>query len=486
MIGEGHMSKIAFIRVDGEFGFHFGIAAAKASLLDSDHEGVIIDTTFCHKENKEDIIRNSILKSNPDVVGFCVTDMDLLEHLDYARTIKKSFPEITLLLAGAMPTVYPRGLLSIPEVDAICMGDGENLPAFLTAIEEDDLKSPPAGFVLQQEGRICGEMKAHMHGDLDSLNFIDYGEWRMDLYKRFYSIPDALPMITSRGCPYSCSFCSADTMRKAMGADQNAYLRHRSPLSIIDEIQFNLKRFKGDFKGIQFDDAIFGSNKKWFAEFVELYREHGLHEWLPWTCQTRGNILTEEWVRKAKSAGCVHIRMGIEHWDESYRHRVYQKEVTNTIFREVTSRLHEAGIYFNTNLIIGGPHEAIGLSLKSLFQTLRLNPFAVTYHIFRATPGLPLVEESQEDIIYRNGLPRIFRDSMHPILIDLIASVLYPVVQRIRASALALRNPHILKALMKEFLQKDQIWYEDLGPLKQSYLNLRKQQIMLEGLYQKT
>ncbi len=474
--------KLALVKIDNDPQFPSNLAILKAVISLSEHQCVIIDATFIPSKTKQSFLFSALRREHPDVIGLGVTDHDMHKSLSFAHLVKGELPDVKICLGGPMPTLIPHEILSSPDVDALCIGDGENIPAFLSFLE-GKLTAPPVGFIVKDaKGNLSGSSVAYRHENLDALPFIKFEDWDIDQYRSFYMVPAALPLVASRGCVHQCRFCISDPVRSASAGNKQQYYRVRSPRSVMEEIAYHLNRLPGMFSSIYFEDALFGQSRPWFDEFVRLYREHGYHEMLPWSCETRADIITRKWAQKARSAGCVHVRVGVETWNEDYRRRVYAKQISNKQFSDAARALHEEGIYFNANMIVGGPGETLIDSLKSFFGMLSIDPLYLTFSVFRLTPGTSLYDNLKEHLVYRDDLPRLAQKGMPPVLGDILADIFFPAIQRIRSMSTVLHTPLATTSWTTYLLNKDGCRIEPLFFGRKNFHTLSLQQRTLSCL----
>lgn len=293
-----------------------------------------------------------------DIVAFSCTTGAHIPALVMAREIKLLRPKIFIIMGGAHPTFFPEILTRDSPLDAICRGEGESAMLELCRYFPDISRiSRINGLWVKIDNYI---QHNHMMSlcNLDELPFPDrhlYG-------KEFFG--SVQPVLSSRGCPYNCTFCFNNAFRNMLNAETEAgyYVRYRHPDNTIGELH-SIKRIS---KVIQFRDESFLSNGE---QLEMLMRKYAREIKLPFTCQIRINEVNEEKLRLLKEANVATVYFGIESGNEDIRLNIINKRLkTENIYKGV-SLLHKYKIPFRTYNIIGLPHETI----EDVYATIRLN-----------------------------------------------------------------------------------------------------------------
>ena len=384
--------RISFVNVSSMPEFNIGLAYLISAVENSGHDPKLIDLVFAPKNYIKYAI-DEIRKQQPDVVGFSVFTSNYLENLQLAKKIKKEFPDLPIIFGGIHPSILPEETISNPQVDAICIGEGEeSLPQFLDMLENGKYKSHINGIWNKtKNGKVIKNPLRPFIQNLNSLPFPNWDYWNIKEYLKF----TFLYVSTSRGCPYDCSFCTNKTLSKC---GLGKYLRIRSAESVIEEIRRDEEKYKKiGVKTINFSDPSFGINKKQFNEFITLYKKENLD--LSWMCATRADVITEEWAKKAASTNCILVEIGLETGDKEARFEICNKKITNEQFETCAKNLKKYGIPFNFNMIIGLPNDTKNKILKSLKFAESLEPTYIGIMIY-----LPLPQTKLGDFCIKNEM----------------------------------------------------------------------------------
>ncbi|MCM8793123.1 MAG: B12-binding domain-containing radical SAM protein [Candidatus Omnitrophica bacterium] len=270
-------------------------------------------------------------------------------------------------MGGIYPTLFPEKVIENPLVDVICIGEGEiSLSEFLEKLRTGEISDDVEGiWYKEKSGKLHKSKIRPFMQDLSNLPLLNYSYWDIANYLRVdrYFI-GSLPFLSSRGCPFNCRFCSNGTLKNLI---PGKLYRVRPVKDIIEEIKINYQKY--NFRIVNFADEVFGLSKPHFEELVAAYCREGLHKQLPWTCETRADIITEGWCKLAKESGCILVSVGIETGNEYRRRVIYNKNITNEQIKIAVENLKKYNIMYKFNFIIGGPEENKN-SLKDTFKMI--------------------------------------------------------------------------------------------------------------------
>jgi radical SAM superfamily enzyme YgiQ (UPF0313 family) len=296
---------------------------------------------------------------------------------------------IPTLFGGAHPTFFPQ-FADHPAVDWIVRGEAEEtVVELLDALDAGRSPDGIANLGYRRDGvRIQAEVR-NLVRDLDDLPFPDrdlYADLigRMDL-----GIPN---VITSRGCPFHCSFCFEDAQRE-LYKDKGKYVRIRRIDAVLAECRELMAR--PDVRAIYFADDVFGMSKKWLYEFLPAYkREIGL----PFVCLVRADIVASdpEYARRLAEGGCRSVFFGVESGNEDLRNTVLAKQLTDAQIRTAAERLHAAGIAFRTYNILGLPGETWEDALATVKLNIEIGADYPWASLFAPYPGTALAAHAIE------------------------------------------------------------------------------------------
>ena len=236
------------------------------------------------------------LKKSSEVIGFSCTTEVLPLAIQIAKLIKINSPNKFIMLGGqGSADVEEEILKTFPFIDIIVVGEGElTLTEIMRHIKDkrgyDDIK----GIVYRDKGKIYRNPPRERIKDLDSLPMPAYSKIKVNNYT-FFSV------ITSRGCPYHCTFCSESSF-------WGHCITQRSIKNVLDEI--SMLKNKYNIKVLAINDDTFTLNRERVYEFCDGLKERKLD--IYWNCFGRVGLLDEEMMRKMAKSGCKMITFGIE------------------------------------------------------------------------------------------------------------------------------------------------------------------------------
>ena len=358
---------------------NIGLAYVMSS-IERYHKVKLLDMGF-HARRFEKYILDSLKQDKPDVIGFSVTSFSFHHALKIASLIRSQYPDIPLVYGGVHPTLLPEETLQNPLVDAICVGEGEDsFKEYLDKLQNNQEPKDVQGiWYKDKSNNIIRNPLRPFREDLDSLPFPNWDHWEIEKYMLNESFIGGLRILTSRGCPYSCTFCSNPAIRNAI---PGKFYRLRSPENVIEEVKLNVKKYadKG-FKRVAFGDATFGLDILHLKKLCSLYVKENLHKSLPWHCQTRADVVTKEWADTISKSGCCMVTLGIESGNDYIRRDVFKKEISDQEVVNAINNLRRNNIMFAINIIIGC-HEETKESLKASLDVIKKSDPINTYISF--------------------------------------------------------------------------------------------------------
>jgi hypothetical protein len=352
--------RVTFVTLTSGEVVSMGLLYVAAALREAGHAVRLLET-----EDVASLERD--LRSNPtDVVAFSVTTGLHRLYLAWARAAKRA-ARVTTLFGGPHPTFFPE-IAERPEVDAICVGEGERTaPELLAALEARDGRAVP-GAIYRHEGALVRGPSRPPEQDLDRLPRPDrrlYFEARRD-HREF----PVKVFVASRGCPYRCSYCFNRTLNDLYGGQTRA-VRLRSPADVVAEIREVGRAWPLEL--VWFLDANFGVSRRWLEEIAErLRRDVGL----PFYCKVRPNLVDARVARALALGGCTGVGVGFETADEELRNGVLERNLSRDTIVDACRHLREAGIAVMSFNMVGLPGETYEMARARWTSTSR--PASIT------------------------------------------------------------------------------------------------------------
>jgi radical SAM superfamily enzyme YgiQ (UPF0313 family) len=255
----------------------------------------IYDSTF---GSREELFR--ILEQGPPrtlgIYGNLMTRANVLAILAKARECGWR-----VVLGGPEPPNYPHEYLSAG-ADAIVQGEGELVLEELLRAERD-LASIDGIFFRAPDGRVIRTAPAPQIKNLDAQPWPDRERINLDCYlatwRKHHGV-GSVSLITARGCPYHCRWCSHSVYGKTH--------RRRSPQSVAEEAEWLLKRYQPDM--FWYADDVFTIHPGWILEYAREMKRRGLR--VPFECITRADRLNPRMAETLAELGCFRVWIGSE------------------------------------------------------------------------------------------------------------------------------------------------------------------------------
>jgi len=277
-----------------------GLMYLASSLEQDGHKVQILDTEV-ENLSKTEIIKK-IISIKPDFVG--ITSTTPLHHkaTELFKLIKQADPSIKTISGGPHPTALPEETLKeCQEIDIVCVGEAEE--TIREICNEKELVKIN-GICFREKNKIVTTEKRKLIQNLDSIPLPARHLVKNEKY--LWSVPKkgimpVTPIMTTRGCPYKCVFCSQLVIF-------GNCMRYRSVDNVIQEIDEIVNKYK--IKHLVFYDDTLGLNKKITYELIDAIKKEKLD--FTFEGMTRVNIVNKELLEKLKSVGLNRLSFGVE------------------------------------------------------------------------------------------------------------------------------------------------------------------------------
>jgi anaerobic magnesium-protoporphyrin IX monomethyl ester cyclase len=245
-------------------------------------------------------------------------------------------------------------------------------------------------------------------GFVNDLNSLPFPNWdQFDVRKFRYQIITnkgiTLPMLGSRGCPYTCNYCPYLV---------NSKYRMRSPENIVEEIAYLVSQY--GIRGITFRDPNMTFDKKRAHEFAERLLLRGID--VKWSMEARTDRLDPELIDLLYRAGLRSVEVGVESSNESTLRQNLRKAIPKNHQEMVIDHCHKKGIRVIANYTLGLPNDTEEGILDTIRYAKRLNTFAIQFTVTTPYPGTQFYQNVKHLIFEAdwekfNGWTSVFR---HP------------------------------------------------------------------------
>jgi len=331
---------------------------------------------------EEEIFVDTIKQLNPDVVGISLNSPYVLIAKRLTELIKK-YTSAIVVWGGVGPTISPEDHIKL--TDIICIGEGERaLEELVTAVRDGKDYKNIKNLWVNDGSKVIKNTQGPLIQDLDYLPFAEYGNEDMyfinndKLSKKDPELDHHVIFLqSSRGCPYSCSFC-VETMYHGIYKGLGKFVRRRSVGNIIKEIHSHLNRPGNRKNWVYFIDEVFGSAPEFMDEFAPRYKKE---VGLPFDVLYHPKSLKVRTIGKLVEAGVKEINFGIQTGSDKIRNEVFTRPGTNTEIIELTKEISKNNINIRYDLILDNDFETKE-TLKECINLILQLPKPVTFNTF--------------------------------------------------------------------------------------------------------
>jgi len=289
---------------------------------------------------------SAIREFNPDLVGIGFMTQTRSRAKIINDHLRRIIPDAKFIIGGVGPTVEKEAVFEMFRPDALLFGEGEK--ALERMVEGEPFESIPGVYLPNIEIK-----PPEVYEELDDLPQLAYEI--MPDFEKYLSPPGGIrgrwfnrgtPMImTARGCPYRCTFCSSRLMFSRK-------VRRRS----VEHVMKEIRRLHYDYgaDAVYFFDDTFNTDPRWLEAFCEAILAEPYT--LTWGCQVRVNLINDAQALMMRRAGCVQVDIGVESGSPKVLKAIKKDETVEQI-EEAFSVCHKAGIAPMATFLVGCPEE---------------------------------------------------------------------------------------------------------------------------------
>jgi len=437
-----------------------GVACIAAAIDKSGHDMAIFDNN-AHRLPDREVLRQ--VEGDPwDIIsiGGLVTTYRWQKRMFSA--LREEFPESVMIAGGGLATSLQRDLMDwIPEIDILCIGEGERTIRQLLEHFHEGAWDRVPGIFFRDNGTVKRTPGQPLLTDeeLSTLPYPKIDLLPLGIYFRYSGIPLSpeamtskrrLSIETSRGCPFSCSFCIdlptgtprslrhlPKQEREARIREGHQKVRYYSPEWVVGLIEHLRVKYAVDF--LNFTDENFTVNRNRALAICDMIERSGLTDLDPplfFGTTAHVNTVEPKLLKRMKEVGFSYLDLGLESMNDVILKEDINKNATRERNIWAFHEVMKAGIYPVTNFLIGLPQE----SAQSIFEiaqflvenSIECGPFFVTPY-----PMTGLFEEYRERILGRFGS---FEEFIRECETDVSADLVVNLTQYSDAELLGLRQ----------------------------------------------
>ena len=354
----------------------------------SDCEVRVIDCVagkIGHEELKEIVAREK-----PDLAGIYASTHYLNDTHIASSNVRQASRGTLIVVGGPHVTLYREKAFQIPDIDIAVAGEGEItferiVQKCLYKENSIELEKIPGVITKQNLSSYANPVYTE---DLDSLPFPARNLITIPAYRSIITKGNpTTTIISSRGCPYRCKFCS--------NLESNQKVRYRSAGNVIDEMQQCKDRY--GIRDFLFFDELFTLSKSRVLSLCDEMIRRDLK--VRWHCRSRADLIDEEMVRRMKNSGCRMIQFGIETGSQRLQKTINKNLDLNKV-RETVAMVHDNGIYTFADFMFGLPTETEEERQSTLEFAKSLKLDYGCFGVFGPIPGSDFYEEGKRDGVF--------------------------------------------------------------------------------------
>lgn len=344
------------------------------------------DTTFSNRDETAQYIK----RERPPIVGIYTNLMTKLNVLPMIKLCKEVGSRV--VLGGPEPPYYAENFLDAG-ADVIILGEGEaTLAELIPALAQrgsNDLHGIPGIIFRDADCKTVRNPLRPLIKSLDTLPFpdreaIDLGKY-MDTWRAHHGI-SSVSLITARGCPYTCKWCSHSVYGNTH--------RRRSPENVIAELEYILERYNPD--QIWYADDVLTIHRSWFLKFEAMVTKRGFAR--PFECISRADRLDPEVIAALARMGCYRLWIGSESGSQRILDAMNRRTQVGDV-QEKVKMLRQAGIETGMFIMLGYEGEDISDLEATVDHLKKSNPDVFLTTVAYPIKGTPYYNEIESRVI---------------------------------------------------------------------------------------
>ena len=371
---ESTKKKILFIArsFDGE---SLGIEYLSAMLRERGHKRDLL--LWYEERNFRTRLINKIRNFKPDFICFSVVTNNYLWASRIAR-LAKEIKDIPIVFGGIHVTSCPEEVIQNKFVDYAVLGEGEET---IIELVENKNKNNIRNVWSKKGKKIIKNSLRLLIQNLDLLPFPD----RELYYKEAPYLKNICYFMTSRGCPFNCTYCFNSYLKKVYNGER--WYRRRSVKNAIEELKIIKSKWKPNYFFIL--DDCFTADKEWISEFCKEYKKEIN---LPFNFLTAIVFLDKKILSMLKYAGCYGIEIGVQTPIESIRRDICKRYETNELIKKRIDEIKKSGISVGLDHIFCLPTEKISDYNEGLKFYIDTNPTEFVLHKLQYYPNTEMID----------------------------------------------------------------------------------------------
>jgi radical SAM superfamily enzyme YgiQ (UPF0313 family) len=360
----------------------FGIAYVAACLAQIGVKSILHDDNL--RAFSDDQLRDLFARYKGDLqaVGLTSISTTLRQLSRVSRIAKEVLPDVPIIVGGPHARLLPEDIISVPEIDVVFTSEAElSIVQYAKGIDVASI----GGLMFKSGDNIVRSTpEPHVVHNLDEIPFPAYDLFNIAEYNATKGLAKRSPssyIITSRGCPYDCRFCSS----KALNPLTGKRIRYRSAENVVNEIEWVVKAH--GVRELSFSDDMFTGNSKHLMGICEGLIKRRLD--LLWVCMTHVQNVNVEKLRAMKAAGCHQLCFGVESGDPHIQ-KVINKNLDLNVVRNAVAMAQKVGLDVRCSFMFGNEGETPQTMQRTIDFAKSLKTEFASFNIATPYPGTHL------------------------------------------------------------------------------------------------
>lgn len=336
-------------------------------------------------------IKEALRRRRPGIVGIYMDSLMYENAIKVADIAKNSGANV--IVGGPHPTLFPETIISIDSIDAVCVGEGENvLPQYIESYYDGKFFSKIRGILFKSGKDIIRTDTQEWIENLDMIPRLELDIFEVEKYIKSWIYMNSynpgvrgMSVIASRGCRFKCSYCQPvlDTMF-------GKRLRICSPEKLVNDLLYWRDKYK--LQSFFFQDDNLTLFKDWLKEFCNLVLKNKLG--MVWGCNSRVDTVNPELLGFLEQAGCKKIRFGIETASDRVLNNIYNKKINLNMVRAAINMTKKKKMQASGYFILGGLTESKSEVMDTIDFASKSALDEAVFTIFSPLPGTYLYNQA--------------------------------------------------------------------------------------------
>ena len=369
-------------------GFNHGVSDLSGGLKARGHETKLLNINeHLYDLPTDEEILELVRDYQPGVLCFSVMTQQYKYAVKISKLLRGAFPSLPQVFGGVHATMVPEEVAQDGHFDYIGVGECDDaLPELIDKLAAGEDATAVRNIWAKKPGGEWVRNPVGPYPDLATAAPKDYEIF--DLQHMLVAKSHWLSILTSRGCPYRCSYCFnhevTDRYREEGGFAPKDYLRHYPMERIMAEIEDLHEKFN-PISMVIFDDDLFTLNKKYVIDFCKLYKESWVNT--PFVVNSHVQTFTREVAQAMKDAGCLIAKFGVESGSHRIRKEVLDRYMKNEKIIEAFHIANEVGLHTSAFLMFGLPYEGRAEIQETIDLIAQMKAGRFRWSIFFPFPG---------------------------------------------------------------------------------------------------